>query len=69
MKLTNKSDLGLGEQVIALSNRIIYYTWRNIKSSYNNNKFKISRPTQSDKFELPDGSYSISDIKDYFDYI
>ena len=69
MKLTNKSDLGLGEQVIALSNRSIYYTWRNIKSSYNNNKFKISGPTQSDKFELPDGSYSISDIKDYFDYI
>ena len=49
MKLTNKSDLGLGEQVIALSNRSIYYTWRNIKSSYNNKKFKISAPTWNDK--------------------
>ena len=69
MKLTNKSDLRLGEQVIALSNLSIYYAWRNIKSSQNNNKFKISGPTWSHKFELPDGSYSISDIKDYFDYI
>ena len=42
-----------------------YYTWKNIKSSYNNNKCKISAPT----FELPDGSYSISDIQDYFEYI
>ena len=69
LKLTNKLDLRMGEKVIALSNLSIYYTWRNIKSSYNNNKFKISAPTWSDKFELPDGSYSISDIQDYFDYI
>ena len=41
----------------------------NIKSSYNNNKFKISAPTQNDEFELPDGSYSVSDIQDYFEYI
>ena len=41
----------------------------NIKSSYNNSKFKISAPTWNDKFELPDGSYSISDIQDYFEYI
>ena len=41
----------------------------NIKSSYNNNKFKISAPTQNDKFELPDGSYSVSDIQDYFEFI
>ena len=41
----------------------------NIKSSYNNNKFKISAPTWKDKFELPDGSYSVSDIQDYFEYI
>ena len=68
LKLTNK-DLRMDEKVIALSNLSIYYTWRNIKSSYNNNKFKISAPTWSDKFELPDGSYSISDIQDYFDYI
>ena len=47
----------------------IYYTWENIKSSYNNNKFKISTPTWNDEFELPDGSYSVSDIQDYFEYI
>ena len=45
LKLTNKLDLRIGEKVIALSNLSIYYIWRNIKSSYNNNKFKISAPT------------------------
>ena len=58
-----------GENRIAWSNLSIYYTWKNIKSSYNNNKFKISAPTLNDKFELPDGSYSVSDIQDYFEYI
>ena len=67
--LTNKLDLRIGEEVITLSNLSIYYTWKNIKSSYNNNKFKISAPTWNDKFELPDGSYSVSDIQDYFEYI
>ena len=69
LKLTNKLDLRIGKKVIALSNLSIYYTWKNIKSSYNNNKFKISAPTWNDKFELPDGSYSISDIQDNFEYI
>ena len=69
LKLTNKLDLRIGEKIIALSNLSIYYTWKNIKSSYNNNKFKISAPTWNDEFELPDGSYSISDIQDYFEYI
>ena len=59
----------MGEKVIAFSNFSIYYTWKNIKSSCNNNKFKISAPTWSDKFELSDGSYSISDIQDNFEYI
>ena len=68
-KLTNQLDLRLGERVIALPNLSIYYTWENIKRSYNNNKFKISAPTWCDKFELPDGLYSISDIQDYFEYI
>ena len=45
LKLTNKLDLRLNEKVIALSNLSIYYTWRNIKSSYNNNKFKMSAHT------------------------
>ena len=47
----------------------MYYTWNNIKSSYNNNKFKISSPTWNEEFTLPGGSYSISDIQDYFQYI
>ena len=69
LKLTSKLDLRIGEKLIALSNLSIYYTWRNIKSSYNNNKFKISAPTWNDESELPDGSYSVSDIQDYFEYI
>ena len=69
LKLTDKLDLRIGEKVIALSNLSIYYTWKNIKSSYNNNKFKISAPTWNEEFTLPDGSYSISDIQDYFVYI
>ena len=54
LKLTNKLDLKIGEKIIALSNLSIYYKWKNIKSSYNNDKFKISAPTWNDKFELPD---------------
>ena len=69
LKLTNKLNLRLIEKVIALSNLSTYYTWKNIKCLYNNNKFKISAPTWNDKFELPDGSYSVSDIQDYFEYI
>ena len=69
LKLTNKLELRIGKKVIALSNLRIYYTWKNIKSSYNNNKFKTSTPTWNDKFELPDGSYSVSDIQNYFEYV
>ena len=47
----------------------IYYTWKNIKSEYNNNKFKISAPTWNETFDLPDGSYSIADIQDYLEFI
>ena len=69
LKLSNKLDLRIGETIISLSNLSIYYTWKNIKSSHNNNKLKISAPTWNHKFELPDGSYSVSDIQDYFEYI
>ena len=69
LTFTNKFDLRIGKKVIALSNLSIYCTWKNIKSSYNNNKFKTSAPTWNDEFELPDGSYSISNIQDYFEYI
>ena len=69
LKLTDKLDLRNDKKVIALSNLSIYYTWKNIKGSYNNNKFKISAPTSNDEFELPDGSCSVSDIQDYFKHI
>ena len=69
LKLTDKLELRRGEKIIALSNLSIYYTWKNIKTSYNNNKFKISAPTWNDKFVLPDGSYSVSNTQDYFEYI
>ena len=69
LTLTDKLDLRRGQKHVALTNLSIYYTWKNIKSLYNNNKFKISAPTWNDKFELPDGSYSVSDIQDYFEHI
>ena len=68
LKLTDKLDLRVDKKVIAFPNLSIYYTWNNIKSSYNN-KFKISAPTWNEEFTLPDGSYSVSDIQDYFEYI
>ena len=69
LKLTDKLDLKRSQKSGALSNISIYYTWKNIKSSYNNNKFKISAPTWSDTFDLPNRSYSVADIQDYFEYI
>ena len=69
LKLTDKLDLKVDQKVIALWNISIYYTWNSIRSSYNNNKFKISAPTWIEEFTLPDGSYSISDIQDYFEYV
>ena len=69
LKLTDKLDLRRGEESIALSNLRIVYTWKSIKGSYNNNKFKTSALTWNHKFESPDGSYSASNIQDYFEYI
>ena len=69
LKLTDKLYLTRGQKTVALSNLSIYYTWKNIKRSYNNNRFKISAPTWNEKIELPDGSYSTSDIQDYSEYI
>ena len=71
LKLTSKLDLRIGEKVIALSNLSIYHTWRSIKSLYNN-KFKMMNLTMitwNDEFELPYGSYSVSDTQDYFEFI
>ena len=60
LKFTDKLDLGRSENIIALSNLSIYYTWKNMKSSCNSKNFKISAPAWNDKFELPDGPYFVS---------
>ena len=62
LKLTDKLDLRRRDKYFALSNLSIYCKWKNVKTSYKNNKFKISVPTWNEEFELPDGSYSTSDI-------
>ena len=69
MRLADKLDLKDPNKNMALANLSIYYTWKNIKSACNNNKFKISAPTWNDEFELPYGSYSISHIQVYFEFI
>ena len=69
LTLADKLNLKDPNKNIALANLSIYFTWKNIKPAYNNNKFKMSAPTWNDEFDLPDGSYSISDIQDYFGYI
>ena len=66
---TDKLSLKNPNKNMALANLSIYYTWKNIKSEYNNNKFKIHAPTWNDTFTLDDGSYSISDIQGYIEYI
>ena len=68
LNLTDKTDLRRKDKYIALSNLSICCTWKNVKKSYKNNKFKISNPTWNEEFELSDGSFSISDIRDYFEY-
>ena len=69
LKLINKLDLTIGQETIALSNLSIYYTWKSIKGSYSNYEFKLSAPTWNDNLYYPDGSHSVSDIQDYFEYI
>ena len=69
LELTDKLNLKNPNKNMALANLSIYYTWKNIKSEYKNNKLKISAPTWNDTFDLPDGSYSVSDIQDYFEFI
>ena len=69
LDLADKLNLKNPNKNMALANLSIYYTCKNIKSEYSNNKFKISAPTWNDTFDLPNGSYSISDIQDYFEFI
>ena len=69
LDLADKLDLKNPNKSMVLANLSIYYTWKNIKSKYNNNRFKIFAPTWNYTFDLPDGSYSIADIQDYFEFI
>ena len=68
-QFTDKLNLKNPHKNMVLTDLSIYYTWKNIKSEYNNNKFKIHALTCNDEFNLSDGSYSVSDIQDYFEYI
>ena len=70
--LIDKLDLKNPNKNMALGNLSIYYTWKNVKSTdnnNNNNKFKILAPTWNETFDLPDGSYNISEIQNYIEYI
>ena len=69
LNLSDKINLERSDKCVALSNLSIYDTWKNIKQSFKNNKFKKSAPTWNEEFELPDGSYFVSDIQGYFEYI
>ena len=69
LSLVDKLNLKDPNKNMALANLSIYYTWKNIKSAYNNNQYKISAPTWNDEFDLSDGSYSIAEIQDYFEFI
>ena len=69
LDLSGKLNFKNPKKNMALVNLSIYYTWKNIKSEYNNNKFKISAPTWNETFDLPDGSYTIDDIQDHFEFI
>ena len=68
-QFTDKLNLKNPNKNMALANLSIYYTLKNIKSQYNNNKFKISAPTWNETFDLPNGSCSIADIQNYFEYV
>ena len=69
LSLTDKTNLKRSDQYVALSDLSIYYTMKNIKKSCKSSTFRISAPTWNEEIELPGGSYSVSDIQDYFEYI
>ena len=69
LDLSNKISLRRSNKQLVLSHLSMYYTSKSIKKAYKNNKFKISGPTWNKKFGLYDGSYSVSRIQDYLEYI
>ena len=69
LSFADRIDLRRKDKYIALPYLSIYYTWKNIKESYKNNKLKISALTLNKEFELTNWSYSITNIQDYFEYV
>ena len=69
LNFSQRLDLRNSDKDVALRNLSIYYTWKNIRKQYRNKKLKIIAPTWNAEFELPDGSYSVSDIQDYIEFI
>ena len=69
LNLSQRLDLRSSKKYVALQNLSIYYTWKNIRKQFLNNKLKIIVPTGNDEFELPDGYYSVSDIQYYIEFI
>ena len=69
LNLTDKINLKRSNKYVSLSNLSMHHTWKNIKKSYKNSNFKMSAPPWNKVFELPYGSYSISDIQSCFKYI
>ena len=67
--LNDKLNLKNRNEIIALANMSVYYTWKNVQSEYKNNKFKITAPAWDETFDLPDESYNIQQIQDYFESI
>ena len=69
LNLRNRINLKMPHRHIALSNLSIFYTLRNVTKKLNNGKFKITTPSWSEEFELPEGSYTVKDIDNYFQFI
>ena len=69
LNLLQRLDLKSLNKYVALQNLSIYYTWKNIRQQYKSNKLKRITPTWTDEFELPYGSYSVSYVQDYIEFI
>ena len=62
LNLSQRIDLRSSNKHVILQNLSVYYTWKNIKQLYKNNELKILALTWNDEFELPHGTYSVSDV-------
>ena len=69
LNLSQRLDIKSSNKNVAFQNLFIYYTWKNIRKQHKKKKLKIIAPTWINNFELPNHSYSVSDIEDYIEYI